>query len=366
MVLPNPLKTPTAIAAGFGGRRWSGSAARAEGAASLPREAIEAFAAARDQGDRPTGAASPTAAADRRSGSPLARHAGPDRRDLRRRRRARRSARPRSQTGADGTFLPASRPGPAARSGRLRRQPDPDPRQRRRGAARGAAAACACAPPRRRPRIGGAPVVFRGRVGDLGARSRRRQAGRAPVPPPRQPWTEFRTVQTDARGRFRYPYSLQRRRQPRRPLPVPRLRPGAGRLALRAGRLAAGLRERPLSHRPAQECSGPSDAFTKRAPHAGCMRGSLRGRSAPRPVRSLPESCELISDLLDESPSADALLDLGAVALQGRLDRALALAGLALDPVAGLAGLGGRLAAGGGAATLGALQGSAQLRCGRP
>ena len=36
-----------------------------------------------------------------------------------------------------------------------------------------------------------------------------------------------------------------------------------------------------------QERSGPSDAFTKRAPHAGCMRGSLRGRSAPRPVRSL-------------------------------------------------------------------------------
>jgi hypothetical protein len=56
-------------------------------------------------------------------------------------------------------------------------------------------------------RIGGAPVVFRGKV----------SAPAGTIPPtgrsvqlqfrlPGVPWTEFRTVQTDRRGRFRYPY----------------------------------------------------------------------------------------------------------------------------------------------------------------
>jgi hypothetical protein len=56
-------------------------------------------------------------------------------------------------------------------------------------------------------RVGGAPLVFRGRVA----------AAAGAIPPagksvqlqfrlPGQPWTEFRTVQTDRRGRFRYAY----------------------------------------------------------------------------------------------------------------------------------------------------------------
>lgn len=58
-------------------------------------------------------------------------------------------------------------------------------------------------------RIGGAPVVFSGRVRGMGA----------PVPPgglpvdlqfriPGGEWTEFRTVQTDSRGRYRYAYAF--------------------------------------------------------------------------------------------------------------------------------------------------------------
>jgi hypothetical protein len=58
-------------------------------------------------------------------------------------------------------------------------------------------------------RVGGAPVVFSGRLGDLGA----------PIGPAGRPvelqfrfsgsgWSEFRTVQTDSHGRFRYPYSF--------------------------------------------------------------------------------------------------------------------------------------------------------------
>jgi hypothetical protein len=57
--------------------------------------------------------------------------------------------------------------------------------------------------------VGGAPVVFRGKVASTGAR----------IPPGGRPvalqfrypgagWSEFRTVQTNARGRFSYPYSF--------------------------------------------------------------------------------------------------------------------------------------------------------------
>lgn len=58
-------------------------------------------------------------------------------------------------------------------------------------------------------KIGGAPVVFSGQIG--GAEARIPAEGR-PVELQFRvgdtPWSEFRTVQTDARGRFRYPYSF--------------------------------------------------------------------------------------------------------------------------------------------------------------
>jgi hypothetical protein len=59
-------------------------------------------------------------------------------------------------------------------------------------------------------RIGGRPVIFNGRVGAAGAA----------IPPDGKtiqlqfrvpgivPWTEFRTIQTDAQGRFRFPYGF--------------------------------------------------------------------------------------------------------------------------------------------------------------
>jgi hypothetical protein len=57
--------------------------------------------------------------------------------------------------------------------------------------------------------VGGAPVVFKGRI----------VHPEAPIPTrglpvelefrlPGIPWTQFRTVQTDAAGRFAYPYSF--------------------------------------------------------------------------------------------------------------------------------------------------------------
>lgn len=60
-----------------------------------------------------------------------------------------------------------------------------------------------------RAAIGGAPVVFSGSIGRLDAAIP--SYGR-PVQLqfrlPGMPWTEFRTVQTDGEGRFRYPYSF--------------------------------------------------------------------------------------------------------------------------------------------------------------
>jgi len=58
-------------------------------------------------------------------------------------------------------------------------------------------------------RIGGAPVVFSGRV--IGEDAAIPATGRPVQLQFRAPggdWSEFRTVQTDARGRFRYPYAF--------------------------------------------------------------------------------------------------------------------------------------------------------------
>jgi hypothetical protein len=56
-------------------------------------------------------------------------------------------------------------------------------------------------------RIGGAPLVFRGRVGAAaGAMPAAGKSVQLQFRLPGLPWTEFRTVQTDRRGRFRYAY----------------------------------------------------------------------------------------------------------------------------------------------------------------
>jgi 5-hydroxyisourate hydrolase-like protein (transthyretin family) len=60
-----------------------------------------------------------------------------------------------------------------------------------------------------RVRVGGAPVVFRGRIVHPEARV---PATGLPVELefrlPGTSWAEFRTLQTDAAGRFSYPYSF--------------------------------------------------------------------------------------------------------------------------------------------------------------
>jgi hypothetical protein len=54
--------------------------------------------------------------------------------------------------------------------------------------------------------VGGAPLVFRGRVGPLDAIPAAGRAVQLQFRLAGTQWSEFRTVQTDRRGRFRYAY----------------------------------------------------------------------------------------------------------------------------------------------------------------
>lgn len=112
-------------------------------------------------------------------------------------------------TDADGRFGARLRPGPSrsvvasfAGNGTLGRVSGGESRLRVRAGLRLRVSS-------RLARIGGARVVFSGRLGALGA----------PLPAegravelqfrlPGRPWAEFRTVETDSRGRFRYPYAF--------------------------------------------------------------------------------------------------------------------------------------------------------------
>ncbi len=112
-------------------------------------------------------------------------------------------------TGADGTFALRLRPGPSREVGvsfagtRTLREAEGGEAQL---AVRSGIQLRASA---RTARVGGAPIRFSGRVRHLGAPI---PAGGAAVELqfriPHGEWAEFRTVQTDARGRFRYRYAF--------------------------------------------------------------------------------------------------------------------------------------------------------------
>jgi hypothetical protein len=210
MVLTNPLKKPTAIVAGFGGRRlvWQ-HCSRKEGRRRCRREEIEAFESRPKTRTTPYGhSLSYSGRLTSASGSSLAGlpvqivetfDAGAD------------SPQHTTtvETAADGTFTGRLGPGPSRRieavfagSRTLTRVSGGGVRLQVLGDVRMHASSSAA-------RIGGAPVVFSGGVGDLGA----------PIPTGGRPielqfrfpgsdWSEFRTVQTDAHGHFRYRYAF--------------------------------------------------------------------------------------------------------------------------------------------------------------
>jgi hypothetical protein len=186
MVLANPLKKPTEIAVAFAGRRprsqavavryghgavLTGRLSLPSGArvGELPVEIVETFAPGSEPAQRTTTV----------------------------------------ETAADGSFTAHLAPGPsrtveASFDGNrtLGRSSRPPMRMTVLAGIRFRASAASV-------RVGGAPVVFSGRIGALGASID--SSGR-PVELQFRlgggKWSEFRTVQTDARGRFRYPYAF--------------------------------------------------------------------------------------------------------------------------------------------------------------
>jgi hypothetical protein len=210
MVLANPLKAPTEIEAGFGSRRAvSRRCGHGEGHGHCRHGASESFESHAGARAVPYGQAIPfagrlsLASGARIGGLPVqiveTFGAGSD---LSRRTSV-------VQTAPDGTFVARLAPGPSreveavfAGSRVLGRCNGQVERLEVLGGIRLHASATMA-------RVGGAPVVFSGRVGDLGA----------PIPVGGRPvelqfrlaggaWSEFRTVRTDVRGRFRYPYAF--------------------------------------------------------------------------------------------------------------------------------------------------------------
>jgi hypothetical protein len=189
MVLANPLKTTTMIEAGLGGpggawrRRASRTVAYGLGVpyggrltsisgsplAGLPVEVIETFAAAAKPAQR----------------------------------------RIVVRTAVDGSFATRLGPGPSRRVEVAFAGSRTLSRSRVGGTLLGVLSGIHMHASAASARIGGAPVVFSGHLQDLGA----------PIPADGRPvelqfrlpqgeWSEFRTVRSDARGRFRYAYSF--------------------------------------------------------------------------------------------------------------------------------------------------------------
>ena len=210
MVLANPLKVPSAVQLGFGGRRlvWH-RCVRSGESRRCRREVIESFVARPATRVVPYGRGVQVGGeAVSVTGTRLAEvpveliesfdaGAGIETRVTHLR------------SGADGTFFTRLAPGPSrrveARFGGSRLLT----RSGSRGLRLGVQTSVRMRASAGRAAIGGSPVVFSGRV----ARAE------AAIPPygrpvqlqfrlPGSPWTEFRTVQTDEHGRFRYPYSF--------------------------------------------------------------------------------------------------------------------------------------------------------------
>ena len=210
MVLLNPVKDRSAVRFGFGGRQlvWHRCVRSGEGR-RCRREVIEAFGQRPATRDVPYGRGVQVGGqAVSASGAPLAGVAvelvesfdeG-----------ATASTRVTNlQTGPDGSFFARLAPGPSrqveARFGGSRQLTRSTSRALRLGVQTSVRFRASTA----QAAIGGRPVLFSGRV--LRAEATIPEYGR-PVQLqfrlPGSPWTEFRTVQTDQLGRFRYPYSF--------------------------------------------------------------------------------------------------------------------------------------------------------------
>jgi 5-hydroxyisourate hydrolase-like protein (transthyretin family) len=210
MVLGNPLKRPTEVAFGFGGRQlvWH-RCSRRGGMRSCHRETIGPFGRRPTTRSVPYGRGVPVGGRlASASGSPLAGLAVEltesfDRGAV----TAQRTTT--VQTGEDGTFFAHLAPGPSRTvavhfaGSRVLCSVDSRPLRLRVRTAVHLHASTATAA------IGGAPVVF---SGEIGSRQATIPASGIPVELqfrlPGSPWSEFRTVQTDEGGHLAYPYAF--------------------------------------------------------------------------------------------------------------------------------------------------------------
>lgn len=185
MVLANPLKLPVSLEAGLAGKR----------SGSVERRAR--FGRGIQYGGRlRTAAGAPVAGVEVAIAESLSAGSGLQRRTTF------------ARTGADGRFQVRLAPGPSrdvmttfAGNRTLTRAASSETRVEISTSVRLRASAATA-------RVGGAPVVFSGRVARRGTRA----GAVAGLPVELQfrfrggRWSEFRTVEADARGRFRYPY----------------------------------------------------------------------------------------------------------------------------------------------------------------
>jgi hypothetical protein len=210
LVLPSPLKAPTAVSFGFGGRRlvWH-RCTRRSGGIRCQRKVIVGFD--RRPADRtvpfghrvPVGGKLVSAA-----GAPLAG------REVEVEETFGTGSSPRRRTttvltGADGVFLARLAPGPSRQISAT----FAGTRQLTRAAGRdlqlGIRARVGMRASSTTATVGGAPVVFNGKVDHQDAAiPSTGLAIELQFQVLESPWSEFRTVQTDAYGRFRYPYSF--------------------------------------------------------------------------------------------------------------------------------------------------------------
>jgi hypothetical protein len=210
MVLANPLKHPTALEFGFGGRQMvSHRCAQHSSGVRCHREVISSFERRPTVRSFPHGRGVPVGGRlASPSGSPLAglpveltESFGPGA-VIRQRTTV-------VETGPDGTFLAHLSPGPSrsvqvsfAGTKLLGRTGSRVLQLGVRTAVRLQASSATAA-------IGGAPVVFTGQIPHEGATI---PAEGRPVELQFRvgdtPWSEFRTIQTNAHGRFRYPYAF--------------------------------------------------------------------------------------------------------------------------------------------------------------
>jgi hypothetical protein len=210
MALANPVKVPSAVRFGFGGRSlvWHRCVRRGEGR-SCRREVIEPF------GRRPPTRVVPygrgvqlggrvvSAAGESLAGVgvELVETFDPGATATTRITHLR--------TGADGTFFARLAPGPSRRVEARFGGSHLLTRSSSRSLRLGVQALVRFRASTSRAVVGGRPVVFRGRI--LRSEATIPSYGR-PVQLqfrlPGMAWTEFRTVQTDAAGRFEYPYSF--------------------------------------------------------------------------------------------------------------------------------------------------------------